>query len=537
MASERVNNRCREGYNKLRVTDVSTRQNLFYAVGPVPRQVSEREEGAAVLSPDGNQLAFIMDSTLHVMPVNADGSPSGAARQLTTEAADLPSWSGDSLTILYKNAEQLKLVAAAGGPARAVNVKLEWTQAAPAGTLLIRAGALWDGIGLALVRDVDILVTGNRITWVRPHQAGAERAAGRFIDASAFTVMPGLWDRSVHPVGRCGPSAAAMLAYGITSAQSAGGPLHQGIELREALAAGNMPGPRLFVATSLLSGNRLVHSHARSVRTLDVAALELAKAARMGVDFMAADARAPVATMNRIAQPALALGKQSGARSAGPAAVAGIGAASPLPPFERLGYDWSRSHLMGIGYQDAHDLYGHGELRLSDTLAGTGALAAQDPALALDPRLTLAPGPWAAALRTDRATMPAAMAGVRRDAQQQARVVAAGALVSNGGAPVLFPSAPPGLALHLNLRAAGLAVTPHQALQSVTINAARHARVDLDLGSVEAGKLADMVLVRGNPLRDLAAAADVEYVIKNGNVFTPEQILSQYRTAPASPTK
>ncbi|WP_426105764.1 amidohydrolase family protein [Massilia sp. TSP1-1-2] len=123
------------------------------------------------------------------------------------------------------------------------------------------------------------------------------------------------------------------------------------------------------------------------------------------------------------------------------------------------------------------------------------------------------------------------MAAIRRDAQQQARVIAAGALVSNGSAG---PPGAPGISLHLNLRAAGMAMTRHQALQTVTINAARHARVGQDLGSVEAGKLADLVLVRGNPLQDLTAAANVEYVIKNGNVFTQAQIVAPFRMPPCA---
>ena len=133
VANGRVNSRFREGYNKLRVSNVATGQQRYYAVGPAPRQVSERDQGAAVLSPDGALVAFIMDSVLHVMPVNADGSPAGAARQLTNEAADLPSWSGDGRTLLYKAADKFKLVAASGGKAREVPVKLEWTQAAPTG--------------------------------------------------------------------------------------------------------------------------------------------------------------------------------------------------------------------------------------------------------------------------------------------------------------------------------------------------------------------------------------------------------------------
>lgn len=44
------------------------------------------------------------------------------------------------------------------------------------------------------------------------------------------------------------------------------------------------------------------------------------------------------------------------------------------------------------------------------------------------------------------------------------------------------------------------------------------------------GKLADLIVVRGDPLLDLRAAADVRLVIKNGRVFTQDEILAPART-------
>jgi len=54
--------------------------------------------------------------------------------------------------------------------------------------------------------------------------------------------------------------------------------------------------------------------------------------------------------------------------------------------------------------------------------------------------------------------------------------------------------------------------------------------VDQDLGTVEVGKLADLVIVRGNPLQDLRAAAAVEYVVKNGVSLSLAEILAPFRT-------
>jgi adenine deaminase len=67
----------------------------------------------------------------------------------------------------------------------------------------------------------------------------------------------------------------------------------------------------------------------------------------------------------------------------------------------------------------------------------------------------------------------------------------------------------------------------------VTINAARMALVDRDLGSVEPGKLADLIVVRGNPLTDLRAAANVEVVMKNGRAYTLAEILAPFSTPAA----
>ena len=530
--NERINNRFREGYNKLRVIDLASKQGTFYPVAAAPRQISERDEGAAVLSPDGTKVAFIMDSLLHVMPVRPDGSPSGPAVAITSEAADLPSWSGDSQTILYKSASKLKTVAAGGGGAQEIAVNLQWTPAVPAGTTLVRAGALWDGISPTLQRNVDILITGNRITSIKASQAGAEAGATRFIDASALTVMPGLWDPHIHPLtlyqgGQFGQIAALMLSYGLTSTQSVAGPLHQSIEIREALEAGNLVGPRLFVSPPLWEGNRLFYNFARTLRTPEVADMEIAKARAMGADFLKSYVRAPIPIMSKIAQAGLDIGIPTGTHMLSPGAATGIGGTTHLSATQRMGYGWAKSSGQALTYQDAADLHGKADFHLIDTLFSANALTAQDPTVLSSDRFVLVPPNFIAGLQSAPAPTAATLATIRKDAQQQAKVQAAGGLLANGtDSPLVVP----GISLHMNLRAAGLVMTPHQALQSMTINAAKMAYVDRDLGSVEAGKLADLVAVRGNPLEDLKAAANTEYVIKNGNVFTQAQILAPFKT-------
>ncbi|MFC3457865.1 amidohydrolase family protein [Massilia haematophila] len=528
--NERINNRFREGYNKLRVIDLATRSGTFYAVAPAPRQIAERDEGAAALSPDGTKVAFILDSRLHVMPLGPTGAPTGPARQVSDDMADLPTWGGDSRTILYKSAERVRTVRDDGGAMREVPVTLAWRQQVPQGRTLIHAGALWDGVGSTLRHDVDILVEGNRIVSVAPH--GAHEAGVRVIDAGNQTVMPGLIETHLHPLtlyqgGQFGQIAQLMLSYGITTAQSVAGPLHQSIEMREALEAGNLVGPRLFVSPPLWEGNRLFYSFARTLRTPQIAQIEIDKAKRMDADFLKSYVRAPIPIMERIAQGALDLGVPSGTHMVQPGAATGLAGTTHLSATQRMGYGWSKSFVRAITYQDAADVYGKGDFRLIDTLFSAGALAGLDPGIVSDPRFVLVPPNFVSGLQNAVPPTAAQIATIVNDATQQAKVRAAGALVANGtDSPLVVP----GISLHLNLRGAALVQGNLAALQSATRDAAKMALVGEDLGTIEAGKLADLLVVNGNPLADLRAAADVRLVIKNGRVFSIDEILAPART-------
>jgi len=84
---------------------------------------------------------------------------------------------------------------------------------------------------------------------------------------------------------------------------------------------------------------------------------------------------------------------------------------------------------------------------------------------------------------------------------------------------------PPGISLHLELQrfvAAGL--TPLEALQTATINPARFLGKTSDFGSVERGRIADLVILRANPLENIANTRAIGGVVADGKYWSQAEI-------------
>ena len=107
-------------------------------------------------------------------------------------------------------------------------------------------------------------------------------------------------------------------------------------------------------------------------------------------------------------------------------------------------------------------------------------------------------------------------------------------LYESGGADLLivgtdepvYTSLLPGFAYHRELLAMTYAGLPASAvLKAATINGAKALGVEDKIGSVEPGKLADLLVVSGNPVEDIKATRNVRFVIKDGVVHEPETLL------------
>ncbi len=151
--------------------------------------------------------------------------------------------------------------------------------------IAIRAGQLIDGIADAPLQDAVILVDGERINWVGAFKDATIPEGAQIIDATNQTVIPGLIDAHVHvhtPGGATenyalaearllqGHIALRALSYvnralkmGFTTMRSLSSPAYVDVALRDAINEGTVTGPRLLVAGQglTITGGHMDEAH------------------------------------------------------------------------------------------------------------------------------------------------------------------------------------------------------------------------------------------------------------------------------------
>ena len=191
-----------------------------------------------------------------------------------------------------------------------------------------------------------------------------------------------------------------------------------------------------------------------------------------------------------------------------------------------LGY-WTLEHLMSV-HDDVHQMLAAAGTRATPTLAlgGTTQLMRDEPERLADPKLrAFVPGWWMR--EAPRATPRSPTRTVLADRLASIRAAhAAGVSLqigtdSQSGVRLLFY----GAALHWELEnfvQAGL--SPFEVLRIATQQAAEAVGAEDDLGTLEPGKLADIVLLDENPLDDIRNTQSIWRTIKGGFVFDPEEL-------------
>jgi imidazolonepropionase-like amidohydrolase len=421
----------------------------------------------------------------------------------------------------------------------------------------------------ALRRDQTILVDGNRIVSVGSPKAPAA-ARGQVVDAKGMYVIPGLWDMHTHAYfgwsRDFGDSYVLPLfiANGVTGIRDMGSDLDAVLRARKEVAAHRLVGPRMVVSGPMLDGPRATYAASIAVATPDDGRKAVRLLKGKGADFIKIQSGVPRDAYLAIADEA----KKQGLPFDGHVPDA-IRASEAIAAGQR-----TFEHLIGIFEASTPDedtflsrRYGAGkDPSANKSLAAfldrydparekiiVERLAAsrvwQCPTLfwergqwlvdvidyLKDPDIAFTPRTWIEKKypSSQKAILESmdtdALAVRRRFVDHELDVVRA---LHAAGVPFLAGTdtpagvdVTPGISLHLELQrlvAAGL--TPLEALQAATINPARFFGKMSDSGSVQAGRVADLVILRANPLDDIANTRTIAGVVADGRYWPPIEI-------------
>ncbi|AFL90357.1 periplasmic component of the Tol biopolymer transport system [Terriglobus roseus DSM 18391] len=527
--------RFREGTSAILTVDLATLKQHWFDPAPF-ESVTTRTEDGPTYTPDGKEMIFVLSDLLYSMPVDGDGHPAGKAVKLNDETTDAPSISADSKTILYLNNGKLKLMDRATGKITPVAMPLTYTTAKPTQKLLIHAGKVWQGTGPGVLTDVDIVITDNRITSVGPHKSTPPAGITRTIEAPDSTVMPGLWENHAHPDSDNGIYYGARmgrlwLSYGVTTTRGIADNAYRSVEHNESYRAGAAVGPRTFSTGEAVDGERVYYP--MMIATTSEAQLqrEFLRLKALDFDMVKLYVRLPFAWAKKgIDFAHTQMGVDTASHYLLPAVALGEDGMSHLSATSRFGWAYSRS-LTGHSYDDVQTLLAKsGMWTISTTFAQ--AQYAEDPAMPNDPRQGVAP-PWeharvVTAFNTAKANdQKSAYIHLRDEESTVANDFHTGGIVLAGtDSPLDIPAT----SLHLNLRAQVKygGMKPWEALTTATSMAAKAYGYGKDLGTLETGKLADLIIVGGDPLTAIDDVAKVQCVAVNGRLQSVDEIAAPF---------
>ncbi|NQD35678.1 amidohydrolase family protein [Permianibacter sp. IMCC34836] len=494
------------------------------------------------LSPDGQWLAFVERFHTYVTPFPQTGKPLSIGpkmdalpvKQLDVNAGEYLHWSGDSSKLHFalgdelftgelKNAFAFVSGASKDLPKPAENgVKIGFQQAAdkPTAVTAITGARLVTMNGDEVIENGTIVIENNRISAIGKTGEVAVPAKAVLVDGKGKTVIPGLVD--VHWHGGMGEDEIipqqswvdyASLAFGVTTIHDPSNDSSEIFTHSEMQRAGLLVAPRIFSTGTILYGAKA--NFTAVVNNADDALTHLKR--------MKAAGAISVKSYN---QPRREQRQQilDAARQTGMMVVPEGGSLFQTNMNMIIDGHTGVEHAIpvAIAYDDVKQLWSQTQVGYTPTLnVGYGGLDGEHywyamtevwkhpilskfvPASVLQPR------------SVRRETAPLEDFNIIRVAKTATELSRAGVAVNIGA-----HGQREGLGAHWEMWMFGLGgMTPIEAIRAATITPARYLGMAKDIGSLEAGKLADLVILDGDVLADIRQSDQIHSVMINGRLY------------------
>lgn len=431
------------------------------------------------------------------------------------------------------------------------------------GLLVLEGATLIDGTGTEPREDSVIVVAGDRI--LRVGSAGDFHFpdSARRRDVSGHFVLPGFIDMHVHvhPKARF-ETAEALLEFGVTTIRSPGAAQSAGVELRDQIEAGRVRGPRMITGAAFIDGSPSRFDWTVPVASPDEMRDVVRKQAAAGADMVKLYWDVTPELTAAAIEEAHALGlKVAGhlkATSWTQAARLGIDAlvhSGTEGPTWELVPEKHRARLRALPYRDFYARWIElveldGELMSSLITALVTNNVTVDPTLVAMESLYFGDDPKVLERLEPERAPPSVVSlwgpdwkqrnpfvftnpmGIARDltsakdvfpvALQIVRRLHEGGVGLTAGSDVGMPWITPGVSLHRELQLLVQAgIDKADVIVMATRNGAEGLGLEDQLGTVEAGKLADLVVLSEDPLSDIHNTRSLAAVYKAGELVYP----------------
>jgi len=422
---------------------------------------------------------------------------------------------------------------------------------APVRIKALVGGLLVDGFGGPPIRNSVILIDGDRISAVGQVGTLAVPPGADVISTEGMTVLPGLWDMHVHTMiaGHADyehwdkaymsqfesvimpASAKQLLLAGVTSARDLGGPLEASLHVRDNINTGKIPGATLYVAGPFIQHEPYPHTEAYrwGVKGPEDGRAKVKRIADAGVDVVKLidQDEMTLEEVKAVVDEAHAHGKPVVAHAHRPEEIR-RGLAVGVDCFEHTGLSTAPEYPPDIiaAVRERTAKMNIGPLYWTPTIEGLlnyeylrdHPEALDDPAwheglpdaVVADIRASLEHPDRLPYFQLTAARRPT----LARKFQQLRESGVVQLIGTDSGIPMNFHSQ--STWRELDAWVTTLGVDPMTAIRAATYWPSVAMKVDSQVGTVSAGKYADVIAVRGDVLRYISLLQRVDIVIKHG---------------------